>query len=262
MSESNPTAAPEVLARQQDSVLWLTICREERRNAINPGVLVGLSEAFARAERDRSVRAIVLTGAGEKAFCAGADLHTGQSFRFDYSEPSHAFANLLRLARATPVPKIARVNGACMAGGMGLLAMCDMAVAAPHARFGLPEVKIGLFPAQVLSVLQGLVGRRMLTELCITGEPIDARQALACGLVNAVADDLDAGVLALLDRVLDKSPAAIRRGLYLMQQIETMPFEQRIAFTESQIGLFALTEDAAEGQQAFREKRLPRWTGT
>jgi enoyl-CoA hydratase/carnithine racemase len=148
-----------------------------------------------------------------------------------------------------------------MAGGMGLLAMCDLAVAAPHARFGLPEVKVGVFPAQVLSVLQGLVGRRMLTELCITGEPIDARQALACGLVNYVADDLDGGVQALLGRVLDKSPAAIRRGLYLMQQIETMSFEQSIAFTESQIGLFALTDDAAEGQQAFREKRQPRWTG-
>jgi enoyl-CoA hydratase/carnithine racemase len=207
-----------------------------------------------------AVRALV-TGAGDKAFCAGADLQTGQSFKFDYSEPSQAFANLLRLARATHVPKIARINGACMAGGMGLLAMCDMAVAAPHARFGLPEVKIGVFPAQVLSVLQSTVGRRMLTELCITGEPIDARQALACGLVNYVADDLDGGVQALLGRVLDKSPAAIRRGLYLMKQIETMSFEQSIAFTESQIGLFALTDDAAEGQQAFREKRPSRWAG-
>lgn len=262
MSETNPTGVPEVLARQQDGVLWLTICREERRNAINAGVLAGLSEAFAGAARDRSVRAIVLTGAGDKAFCAGADLQTGQSFTFDYSEPSQSFANLLRLARAVHVPKIARVNGACMAGGMGLLAMCDLAVAAPHARFGLPEVKIGLFPAQVVSVLQGLVGRRMLTELCLTGEPIDARQALACGLVNAVAEDLDAGVQTLLGRLLDRSPAAIRRGLYLMQQIEHMPFEQSIAFTESQIALFALTDDAAEGQQAFRDKRHPRWSDT
>ncbi|CAB5692787.1 1,4-Dihydroxy-2-naphthoyl-CoA synthase [Delftia tsuruhatensis] len=252
---------PELSVRQHEGVLWLTICREERRNAISPGVLQGLSEALARAGRDRSVRAIVLTGAGDKAFCAGADLQSGQSFQFDYSEPTQGLANLLRLARATHVPKIARVNGACMAGGMGLLALCDMAVAAPHARFGLPEVKVGLFPAQVLSVLQDLVGRRMLTELCITGEPIDARQALACGLLNHVDEDLDAGVQALLDRVLDKSPAAVRRGLYLMAQIDSMSFEQSMAFTESQIALFALTEDAAEGQQAFREKRQPRWTG-
>jgi len=261
MQASEPAGALDLAVRQHDGVLWLTICREARRNAISPGVLLGLRDAFTQAAQDRSVRAIVLTGAGDKAFCAGADLQTGQSFKFDYSEPTVGMANLLRLARATHVPKIARVNGACMAGGMGLLAMCDLAVAAPHARFGLPEVKIGLFPAQVLSVLQSLVGRRALMELCITGEPVDARQALACGLINQVADDLDAGVQALLARLLDKSPAAIRRGLYLMRQIEAMPFEQSMAFTESQIGLFALTEDAAEGQLAFREKRAPRWSG-
>jgi enoyl-CoA hydratase/carnithine racemase len=127
-------------------------------------------------------------------------------------------------------------------------------------RFSLPEVKVGVFPAQVLSVLQGLVGRRMLTELCMTGEAIDASQALACGLINDMGDDLDAQVQKLLGRLLDKSPAAIRRGLYLMNQIEAMPFEQSMAFTESQIGLFALTKDAAEGQLAFRE-RQPQWTG-
>lgn len=261
MNAETPATAPELDVRQQDGVLWLTICRESRRNALSPGVLAGLAEALTRARGDRGLRAIVLTGAGDKAFCAGADLQTGQSFKFDYSEPQQAFANLFRVARATHVPLIARVNGVCMAGGMGLLAMCDLAVAAPHARFGLPEVKIGVFPAQVLSVLQGLVGRRMLTELCITGEPIDAGEALARGLVNRVSADLDAGVQALLARLLDKSPAAIRRGLYLMKHVEGMPFEQSMAFTESQIGLFALTEDAAEGQSAFREKRAPTWSG-
>jgi len=150
------------------------------------------------------------------------------------------------------VPLIARVNGACMAGGMGLMAMCDMAVAAPHAIFGLPEVKVGVFPAQVLSVLNGLIGQRALTELCITGEPINAHEALSIGLINHVAEDLDAGVQTLLDRFLDKSPAAIRRGLYLMKRISAMSFEESMAFTESQIALFALTEDAAEGQAAAR----------
>jgi enoyl-CoA hydratase/carnithine racemase len=159
------------------------------------------------------------------------------------------------------VPLIARVNGACMAGGMGLLAMCDMAVAAPHAVFGLPEVKVGVFPAQVLSVLGGLLPRRVLAEMCLTGEPVTAAQALELHLVNHIADDLDAGVDALLGRLLDKSPAAIRRGLYTMKTIEAMAFEESMAFTESQIGLFALTEDAAEGQRAFREKRAPQWTG-
>ncbi len=243
-------------------VLWLTINRPERRNAISPAVLAGLTEALTRANQDRAVRAIVLTGAGDKAFCAGADLQTGQSFKFDYAEPTQSIANLFRLTRTLNVPLVARVNGACMAGGMGLMAMCDLVVAAPHAQFGLPEVKVGLFPAQVLSVLHGLIGARALTELCVTGEPITAQQALALGLINRVADDdLDAAVQALLDRFLDKSPAAIRRGLYLMKRIGAMSFEESMAFTESQIGLFALTEDAAEGQAAFREKRKPQWAG-
>ena len=252
---------PELDVRQHGGVLRLTICREARRNAISPAVLKGLSEALTAANADRGVRAIVLTGAGEKAFCAGADLQTGQSFKFDYSEPTLGFANLFRLTRQLNVPLIARVNGACMAGGMGLMAMCDMAVSAPHAIFGLPEVKVGVFPAQVLSVLNGLIGPRALTELCITGEPINAHEALSIGLINHVAEDLDAGVQALLDRFLDKSPAAIRRGLYLMKRIGAMSFEESMAFTESQIALFALTEDAAEGQAAFREKRKPKWSG-
>ena len=254
-------ASEELRVRREGGVLWLTIAREERRNAMSAAVIDGLTQQLQQSGRDRSLRAIVLTGAGEKAFCAGADLATGKAFQFDYSEPTQNLANLLRVAHATHVPLIARVNGACMAGGMGLLAMCDLAVAARHARFGLPEVKVGVFPAQVLSVLQGLIGRRALADLCITGEPIAAPQALAIGLVNEVAEDLDAALDQLLARILDKSPAAIRRGLYLMKHLDGLPFAQSMAFTESQIGLFALTEDAAEGQAAFREKRAPNWSG-
>lgn len=261
MSDSPTNTGAELIAHQQDGVLRLTIQRESRRNAISPAVINALAAALTSANSDRSVRAIVLTGAGDKAFCAGADLQSGQSFQFDYAEPTQGFANLLRLSRQMTVPMVARVNGACMAGGMGLLAMCDLAVAAPHAQFGLPEVKVGVFPAQVLSVLNGLIGARALTEMCITGEPIGAEEALRLGLINRVSEDLDAGVDALLNRFLDKSPAAIRRGLYLMKRIGAMSFEESMAFTESQIGLIALTEDAAEGQAAFREKRPPRWSG-
>ncbi len=261
MSDSPTNTGADLIAHQQDGVLRLTIQRESRRNAISPAVINALTAALTSANSDRSVRAIVLTGAGDKAFCAGADLQSGQSFQFDYAEPTQGFANLLRLSRQMTVPMVARVNGACMAGGMGLLAMCDLAVAAPHAQFGLPEVKVGVFPAQVLSVLNGLIGARALTELCITGEPIGAEEALRLGLINRVSEDLDAGVDALLNRFLDKSPAAIRRGLYVMKRIGAMSFEESMAFTESQIGLIALTEDAAEGQAAFREKRPPRWSG-
>lgn len=255
------SAPPELLTEMRGPVLWLTINREDKRNAVTPGVLAAMGEALAGANRNRDVRAVVITGAGSRAFCAGADLQTGSSFKFDYSEPHVSFANLFRQARQSTVPLIARVNGACMAGGMGLMAMCDMVVSTPQAVFGLPEVKVGLFPAQVLSVIGNLLPRRVLAEMCLTGEPISAAQALGYHLINHVSEDLDAGLQDLLGRMLDKSPAAIRRGLYTMKKIEAMAFEESMSFTESQIGLFALTDDAAEGQLAFREKRKPVWTG-
>jgi enoyl-CoA hydratase/carnithine racemase len=254
-------SSPELAVEMRGPVLWLTISREERRNAMSHGVLAGMAQAIAQAQSDRSVRAIVVTGAGSKAFCAGADLQSAQAFTTDYSEPHGHLAQLLRVAKASYVPLIARVNGACMAGGMGLLAMCDMAVACSHAVFGLPEVKVGVFPAQVLSVLQHLIPRRTLVEMCITGEPISSAQALEYGLVNYVDEDVDAKLAWLLARMLDKSPAAVRRGLYTMKKVEAMAFEESMAFTESQIALFTLTDDAREGQKAFQEKRKPVWAG-
>ena len=251
----------ELLTEMRGPVLWLTINREDKRNAVNQPVLAGLTEALASANRNRELRAVVITGAGSRAFCAGADLQSGKSFKFDYSEPHVGFANLFRQAKQSTVPLIARVNGACMAGGMGIMGMCDMVVATPQAIFGLPEVKVGIFPAQVLSVIGNLLPRRVLADMCLTGEPLSAAQALDYGLINYIREDLDAGVDWLLGRMLDKSPAAIRRGLYTMKKIEAMAFEESMSFTESQIGLFALTEDAAEGQLAFREKRKPVWTG-
>ncbi|MDH4482964.1 MAG: enoyl-CoA hydratase/isomerase family protein [Rhodoferax sp.] len=254
-------SSPELAVELRGPVLWLTITREERRNAMSHGVLAGMAQAIAQAQSDRSVRAIVVTGAGSKAFCAGADLQNAQAFTTDYSEPHGHLAQLLRVAKASYVPLIARVNGACMAGGMGLLAMCDMAVASSQAVFGLPEVKVGVFPAQVLSVLQHLIPRRTLVEMCITGEPISSAQALEFGLVNYVDEEVDVKLAWLLARMLDKSPAAVRRGLYTMKKMETMAFEESMAFTESQIALFTLTDDAREGQNAFQEKRKPIWAG-
>ena len=265
---SNPvstfTSTTELSIEQRDAVLWLTITREDRRNAMSHGVLAGMAQAIQAAQGERSIRAIVITGSGSKAFCAGADLQSANTFVTDYSAPHGHLAQLLRAARASHVPLIARVNGACMAGGMGLMSMCDMAVAASHAVFGLPEVKVGVFPAQVLTVLQHLIPRRVLSEMCITGEPITSAQALQYGLVNYVSDessDVDAKLQWLLDRLMDKSPAAIRRGLYTMKTMDTMAFEEAMSFTESQIALFTLTDDAKEGQKAFQEKRKPQWAG-
>ena len=258
-------ASDDLAVELRGPVLWLTIQREERRNAISRPVLAGLSQAIAAAQNLRDIRAIVITGCGTKAFCAGADLQSGKAFALDHSEPYGQMAQLLRVAQASCIPLVARVNGTCMAGGFGLLSMCDMAVAARHAVFGLPEVKVGVFPAQVLSVLQHLIPRRILNEMCLTGEPITAAQALDYNLVNYVQAEDEADVDVRLDwllaRLLDKSPAAIRRGRYTLKKIESMAFEESMSFTESQIALFTLTRDAKEGQIAFQEKRKPVWTG-
>ena len=249
-----------VKASRQDARLVLTIDRPERRNALNAEVIGALQEALDRVRSDETIRAVVLTGAGDEAFCAGADLGA-DAFAFDYATPTSAYADLLRTARTLNVPLIARVNGACMAGGIGLLAMCDLAIAARHAIFGLPEAKVGVFPMQVLAVLQAQVPQRCLTQLCLTGDPIEAERAREIGLVNEVADELDGALERLLSRVLSNSPTALRRGLYAMKAMRSMSFEEAIAFGEGQIGLLAQTQDAREGLAAFREKRKPQWTG-
>ena len=259
----NGQASGDLLVETRGDVIWMTINRPDRRNAMNDAVIAGITDTIARATRDEAARAIVLTGVGDKAFCAGADLQTGKSFQFNYATPNLAFANLLRTANRSTVPLVARVNGACMAGGMGLLAMCDMAVGADHATFGLPEVKVGIFPMQVLTVLQRILPSRVLYEMALTGEPISAAEARLVGLLNYLvpAAELDTKLEWLLGRLTDKAPAAIRRGRYTMRRIESMSFEESMSFTESQIGLVSMTHDAVEGLTAFREKRKPTWTG-
>jgi methylglutaconyl-CoA hydratase len=258
MSES-----ADVLHERRGSAYWITINRPDKRNALRASVVQGLREGLRQAHADPAVRAVVLTGAGEQAFCAGADLQPGQAFAFDYARPNVDYADLLREAHQATLPLVARVNGACMAGGMGLLAMADMAVAAEHASFGLPEVKVGLFPMQVMALLQELVPRRVVREWALTGEPFGAAQALAAGLLNHVvpAAELDAKVQWLVDRLAGKSPTAIRRGKYALRAIAAMDFEPALAHMEAQIGLLVQTEDAREGLAAFQDKRAPVWTG-
>lgn len=253
-----------LLLEKRDSVFWITINRPDKRNALNQDVMDGICEGYRRAHADSSVRTIVLTGAGDKAFCAGMDLQPGAGgFTYDHSKPNLAYADMLRLTQRATLPTIARVNGTCMAGGMGLLCMVDMAIAADHALFGLPEVKVGVFPMQVLSLMKGIVAPRLVREWCFTGEPFGAAAALDANLVNYVvpAADLDAKTDWLVSRLVDKSPTAIRRGKYAMQTLDSMSFEEAIAYMESQVTLVALTEDAREGLAAFNEKRKPVWTG-
>lgn len=254
----------DVLVEKRGPVMWITINREERRNAMNDAVNEAISAGLTQASGDAEVRAVVLTGAGDRAFCAGADLSSGSgSFKYDYSQASFPFVKLMKQARDLTLPLIARVNGHAMAGGLGMMGMCDMAIAVDSARFGMPEVKIGLFPMQIMAVLQRLIPPRKLYEMALTGEPITAAEALDYGLLNYVvpAAELDAKLEWLLSRLLDKSPTAIRKGKHAMRVTEQLTFDQSAVFMESQIGTLALTEDAAEGRASFIEKRKPVWTG-
>jgi enoyl-CoA hydratase/carnithine racemase len=252
----------EVLVETRGPQRRIVLNRPDKRNAINEALLKGVSDALQSAVADPAIRVIVLTGAG-KAFCAGGDLAPGGGFSFDFSRPRTAYGDLLRLSQDCPLPIVAAINGACVAGGMGFLALADIAVAVDSAKFGLPEVKIGLFPMQVMSLLARLAPPRMVREWALTGELFDAESARAAGLLNHVvsAADFEARIETLSAALAARSPTAIRRGKYALKALDGMSFEQAIAFAEGQLGLLSLTGDAKEGFASFNEKRAPQFRG-
>jgi enoyl-CoA hydratase/carnithine racemase len=261
MSDNNH--APAVLTERRGAALWITIHREERRNALNAEVIQRIHAGIETAATTPGLRAIVLTGAGQKAFCAGADLSKGTDVFSPegLDEPTTDFGRLARRVRELGIPLIARINGACVAGGMGLMSLCDLAVAAEHAKFGLPEVKVGVFPMQVLVYLRRLIGPRLVNELCLTGELITAQRAYEMGLLNAVvpSEQLDAAVQVLVDKLAAASPVAIKRGRAAIAAMEQMAFNEALPFAEAQIAIASRTGDAREGLAAFNEKRKPHW---
>jgi enoyl-CoA hydratase/carnithine racemase len=261
MTETNFDGGDELLVRMESGVVHVTINRPDRRNALTVGVINKLMKVFQQAD-DRAVRAIVLGGSGDRAFCAGADLLDKDTpLEPDASLVSTPFADLLRAGYRCPVPVIGKINGACMAGGMGLFGICDMVIAADTARFGLPEIRIGLFPLQVLAVLFNVIPRRTLMTMCYTGEPLSAAQALGHGMVDQVVpfEDLDNATDALLAKLALGSPVAARRGKYTFRGMAHMSFDEMIAFAETQLMSSVLTQDAAEGRRAFKERRPPVW---
>jgi methylglutaconyl-CoA hydratase len=266
LNEPNLTTAAgdDLLVERSGPVLRLTLNRPARRNALTDAVLLGLSDAIAAASADTGIRAIVLTGAGDKAFCAGADLTPGDTpFKPDVARLQSPMGQLARAVHACHIPIVGRINGVCMAGGMGLFGMCDMAIATDDAEFGLPEVRIGLFPMQILTVLRDLIPPRFLNEMCMTGRPIDTGTAFALGLLNKVVPraQLDEAVDALVAELVAASPIAVRRGKYAMRAVEAMNFGEMMSFTETAIAPMIQTEDAREGLAAFNERRPPKWTG-
>jgi len=253
---------PDIRTERRGQSLWIWIDREERRNAINKSVIQGIRRAVIESEQDDTLRCIVLTGAGRKAFCAGADLSGGtDTFTLGLDEPMTDFGKLARVVRNLGVPIIGRINGDCVAGGMGLMALCDLVVVADHARFGLPEGKVGVFPMQVLVFLRRMIGARHINELCLTGELIGAARAREIGIANYVVpfEELDARIGALVAQLGGMSPVALRRGKFAIAAMETMGFAEALAFAETLIAVTALTADASEGLAAFNERRPPRW---
>ena len=257
-------AGGDLLVQRDRAVLRLTLNRPQRRNAVTNDVMIALRDAFLAASADTSVKVIVLSGAGDKAFCAGADLTPGDTpFKPDFSRLQSPLGELTRAVHACDVPIVGRINGLCLAGGMGLFGMCDMAIAVDTAKFGLPEIKIGIFPMQILTVLRDLIPARVLNRMSMTGQPISAAAALSLGIVNEVvpAAKLDEAVDALVAELVALSPIALRRGKYAMRAVESMNFHEMMSFTETSIPSMIQTEDAREGLAAFNEKRTAQWTG-
>jgi methylglutaconyl-CoA hydratase len=260
---SDNPRSPVILVERRGSASWIFINREERRNALNPDVIAGIRAAVEDAAADDSIRAIVLTGMGEKAFCAGADLSRGTDVFSPegLDEPTTDFGRLARRVREIGIPIVARINGACVAGGMGLMSLCDLAIAADHAKFGLPEAKVGVFPMQVLVYLRRVISARHINELCLTGELISATRAYEMGMANQVVPkaQLDEAVERMLGLLMSASPVAIKRGKTAIAAMEAMGFGEALAFAEAQIAAASRTGEAREGLAAFNEKRKPRW---
>ncbi len=257
----------EVVSTWRDgAVMTVMITREPRRNALNEAVATGICEAIDHAEADGDIRGIVLTGAGEKAFCAGGDLQPsadGTPFTIDAANPAHYVAGLFRRMNQCRLPLIARVNGHALAGGFGLVCGCDLVVAREDALLGVSEVKVGLFPMMILPFLLRNTPNRVLMEMCLTGEPLTAREALAHDIVNYVVpgDELDAKIDWLVERVTTKSPTGIRLGKQALVKIREMTFDASLEYAPFVLANMARTEDAREGFAAFAEKRAPEWTG-
>jgi enoyl-CoA hydratase/carnithine racemase len=256
----------EVQIERRGAVQWITINRKARRNAVNEAVITAIGGGIEQACADDAVRAIVLTGAGEKAFCAGADLQKntqGGAFEVDYSRPRHYFVDLFKQMQTCPLPLVARVNGHVMAGGFGLLCACDMAVAADDIRFGTPESRVGLAPMMILPYMMRLIPPRRLQEMAITGEHFTAAEALEWGIVNYAVPrgELDQRLDWLLGRITNKSPTSIRLFKQAFNAMRDMSLNEGLEYAQAMVPVMSGTADAAEGISAFQEKRQPDWQG-
>ncbi|MBN2409757.1 MAG: enoyl-CoA hydratase/isomerase family protein, partial [Candidatus Aminicenantes bacterium] len=242
----------------------ITMNRPQVHNAFNATMIGDLTEAFRLAASDNGVRIVVLAGAGE-SFCAGADLNwMREIIRYSYEQnlkESLQIAELVKFIYELPKPTIARVNGAVIGGGNGLVSACDIVVASDKARFGLSEVKIGLVPAAIGPYVIRRIGESAAHALFLTGERIDARRALEIGLVNKVVPDadLDAKVGEIVRQLLSSGPEAIAKCKELLRRVPGLSLEEAKDYTAEMIARLRVSPEGQEGMASFLEKRKPRW---
>jgi enoyl-CoA hydratase len=255
----------EVLYDVSDAVGRITINRPERRNALSPGVIRAIEESLERAKQDSAVRVVVLTGAGDKAFCAGADL--GSTIpdgdvgvigsHYERGRLASVFVAMSKLGK----PIVSRVNGHALAGGFGLAAAADFVVASETATFGTPEIDVGLWPMMITVILRRAMPPKKVLQLMMTGKRLSAREAESLGVVDIVTtpEELDAAVDDLVATLKSKSPAAMRIGRDAFYTSLGMPDAAALEFLQAELSVLARSEDAMEGITAFLEKREPRW---
>ncbi len=256
-------ASSPVTVRDADGVRTLTIDRPERLNALDRQTLQALDEAFAAAAADAAVRVLVLTGAGPKAFVAGADIaEMNQLGPIEAREFSLLGQRLMRRIERMSKPVIAAVNGFALGGGLELAMACHLRIAADSARMGQPEINLALIPGfGGTQRLLRLCGRAATLELCLLGAPVDATRAQQLGLVNRVvpAAELEAEVSALAARLAKAAPLALRGILDAVVVGGECAIEEGLQFETAQFALLFATEDMREGTTAFLEKRAPQF---
>jgi enoyl-CoA hydratase/carnithine racemase len=246
-----------------DGIATITINRPDRRNALSWQVMTELRDAFEVAKADGGVHVVVLTGAGDKAFCAGADL-TGMAADAGWAEVHDGRGELARLFRTMwelGKPVIARVRGYALAGGFGLCLACDLVVAADDAQFGTPEIDVGLWPFMITVPLMRSMPPKKALELMMTGRRVRAEEAERIGFVTKVVpvDELDAAVEELASTLASKSTAIMKLGRDSFYAVWDQSAEAALRLLHPMLTVTTATEDAAEGIAAFAEKRAPVW---
>lgn len=248
----------------RDKVARITFNRPEVRNAFNSEMISEISSLFAEINTRDDIRVVVMTGEG-KAYCAGADLKwmvDVLNYSYDENlEDSKNLAGMFYNINNCPFPTIARVNGAAIGGGCGLVAVCDIVIASNKALFSLSEVKIGLVPACISPYVIRRMGDRYSREYFLTGERIGVEKALAAGLVNEVVseDELDAAVDRRVKRLLSSGPKALAWCKQLLQNVPSMPEKEAGEYTAEVIAKLRMGDEGQEGMKAFFEKRKPNW---